>query len=286
MPARPFATQAEQKQAEHRARFKAVWLKQHGAGERTFRRALEGFFRDQAARIVAALREHGPHGGADALFRPSSWDAALRAAAGAQLERLALSGALTQWELYGPDRARGQIIDLARTKALSLEALRLALPGPVRDAVRAFLGETMARPYWLDINRAVRDDLARALGESIDQGDNLDQSAERVQAALVGASKARAERIVRTETTGALNAGHDAGRQQLQDMGLVKGKQWLAIIDGDTRPEHRAASGQQARNEADFAVGGERCKYPGDTRFSAGNRIHCRCVAITVLADL
>jgi hypothetical protein len=37
-------------------------------------------------------------------------------------------------------------------------------------------------------------------------------------------------------------------------MGRVKGKRWLAIIDGDTRP----ANGRQARNEADFAVRGAR----------------------------
>ncbi len=269
---------------KQREQFTAAWLKQHSEGEKLFQDALEGFFREQAKRIAAQVRKLGPHAGVDALFRPSEWDEALLQVAETELLRLALAGALKQWELYAPEKLRGQIFDLLKKDA-ALDELRVNLPQGVKDSIKLFLDDSVSQPYWLDINRSVRDELARVLGTSIDRGDNLQQAAKRVQETLGGTSKQRAELIVRTETTGALNAGHDATRQHLQDLGLVKGKEWAVIRDNDTRPEHLAANGQTVNNETDFIVGGESCKHPGDTRLSAWNRCNCRCAVITVLAD-
>lgn len=259
-------------------RFKDAWLKQHGQGEVAFAALLEEFFRAQAEGTAEELLRQGQAANPDSLI-PPAWDAALLTKLAAALEVLALQGARTEMGMFGPDKAAAP---LGWKDGESIDQMRVSLPQRVVDAIRAFLTGAVQEPHWSAINQTVRDDLGAALQESLDRGENLDEQAERVRAALGGSSRERAERIARTETTGALNAGHAASRQHLQEMGLVKGKEWLAILDNDTRPEHRQASGQVVKNEEEFTVGGERCGYPGDQKLSAGNRIHCRCAAVTV----
>jgi SPP1 gp7 family putative phage head morphogenesis protein len=278
LSAKPFPSQAKA-----RDQFRSIWIKQHTEGERQFLQALYQFFRQQAEHIAEQVRNQGPQAGVDAIFQPSSWDEAFIALATTELTRLAASGALTQWDLYGPDAKQGQIFDF--TKAPSIENVYLKLPKRVLDAIGNFVHDTMAQPYWQDVNTTVRDDLANVLKDSIDQGDNRHEAAERVQEVMTDTSKERAERIVRTETTGALNAGHDATRQHLEDLGIVKGKEWLSIIDRVTRPEHVQANGQTVSSQADFTIGSEHCRYPGDVRLSAGQRVHCRCTVVTVLNE-
>ncbi len=128
----------------------------------------------------------------------------------------------------------------------------------------------------------VREELEKALKAGRDAGDTLDELADRVRRALGDAGRQRAERIARTETTGAMNAGHQAAREELADMGLAAGKEWLSIDDDDTRDDHAEAQGRQVGVDEPFTVGGEECDYPGDTKLSAGNRVNCRCVAVTV----
>jgi SPP1 gp7 family putative phage head morphogenesis protein len=213
---------------------------------------------------------------------PPDWDDALLKFVGAGLEVLALKGAQTEMRLFGPEKAATPFEVKADE---SIDQMRLSLPQRVLEAVKAFLAGAVQEPHWKAVTQGVRDDVGAALKEAIDEGENLDQQAKRVQNALGGASRDRAVRIARTETTGALNAGHEASRAHLQEMGLVKGKEWLCITDGDTRPEHAQANGQVVEAGGEFLVGGERCRYPGDQRLSPGNRIHCRCTAVTVVDE-
>jgi hypothetical protein len=86
----------------------------------------------------------------------------------------------------------------------------------------------------------------------------------------------RAERISRTETTGAYNAG-------ALDAGFVEGqrvKVWMTTGDDRTRAEHLAASGQCVPLEDTFTVGGEALEMPGDPSGSAGMTINCRCTIV------
>jgi len=62
-------------------------------------------------------------------------------------------------------------------------------------------------------------------------------------------------------------------------------KEWVAIQDNRTRVSHSIASGQRVDLKEFFVVGGERLKYPGDPRGSAGNTINCRCASIYITPD-
>lgn len=83
----------------------------------------------------------------------------------------------------------------------------------------------------------------------------------------------RAERIARTETTGAYNAGATYALQQER----VQRKEWLATHDARTRPEHAAADGQIVPVNHMFQVGGFAAWCPGDPNLPPELSIHCRC---------
>lgn len=86
----------------------------------------------------------------------------------------------------------------------------------------------------------------------------------------------RAERIARTETTGAYNAG--AMQAYAEEQAAVK--TWLCAPDDRTRDAHLEANGQVVAVSEPFDVGGELLMYPGDPSGSPGNVINCRCTTI------
>lgn len=86
----------------------------------------------------------------------------------------------------------------------------------------------------------------------------------------------RAERIARTETTGAFNAG---AQQAYAEEGAGV-KQWLATPDDRTREEHLEASGQCVPADQPFDVGGFSLQFPGDPSGPAELVVNCRCTTI------
>jgi hypothetical protein len=86
----------------------------------------------------------------------------------------------------------------------------------------------------------------------------------------------RAERIARTETTGAFNAG----AQQAYAEENAEVKIWLCSPDDRTRDAHLDANGQCVNRDDVFWVGGEPMMFPGDPRASAENVVNCRCTTI------
>lgn len=100
----------------------------------------------------------------------------------------------------------------------------------------------------------------------------------------------RGERIARTETLKALNAGRMEGLDQLVESGSLERGQiklaWDATGDSRTRDTHRAAEGQTIEKDGAFEVGGYRMRYPGDTSLGAPARetVSCRCYMAPVIA--
>lgn len=86
----------------------------------------------------------------------------------------------------------------------------------------------------------------------------------------------RAQRIARTESTGATNYG---AVQALKDEGRTH-KKWVATKDKRTRPEHVQADGQIVPVDGEFEVGGYRLVMPGDPSASAHLVINCRCTIV------
>jgi phage portal protein BeeE len=254
---------------------KALWLRTHGAGETAFAKALTQFFAT-LAREVALGVAHAPTASPDALLLSSEWLPRLQAVARPQIAALALKGATDELKLarkaYAPSR---KIADARQVK-----------PSPeVKAAIDHFVDQTLEKPWWEDTLETSRKKLGKALKEGLDAGERLELMADRVKDALGEDSQVRAERIARSESTASLNAGHQASREMLADMGLVSGKEWLAIEDQDTRDAHLEADGQQVGVREKFVVGGEECKHPGDDSLSPEMRINCRCTSVAVFPD-
>lgn len=88
--------------------------------------------------------------------------------------------------------------------------------------------------------------------------------------------QSRAERIARTESTGAFNFG---SVNALSDEG-VEGKEWLSSTDPRTRDTHAEAHGQIVRLDGDFMVGGYALSFPGESGGPPEEVVNCRCVVV------
>lgn len=88
--------------------------------------------------------------------------------------------------------------------------------------------------------------------------------------------RVRAQRIARTESTGAYNA---AGLAALADEGEVT-KVWIATEDARTRPSHRDADRQAVPITQPFVVGVTPLMMPGDPAGIASETVNCRCTMV------
>lgn len=92
-------------------------------------------------------------------------------------------------------------------------------------------------------------------------------------------TRARALTIARTESTAAANYGASIGNESAD---YETNKQWLSILDSNTRPDHITADGQTVPNDENFIVGGYECRFPGDLTLPAKECINCRCSVMYV----
>lgn len=96
---------------------------------------------------------------------------------------------------------------------------------------------------------------------------------------------ARMETIARTEM---LMVYSQAQQAQYNDIGeRMPGlrKQWIAVTDSRTRPEHEDAHLDIVGWDEDFTVGGEKLSFPRDPKASVWNIANCRCTSIPVLPE-
>lgn len=264
-----------------------LWVRNHQATERQLVRDLRDVLKDIGREAVQHLRAAAARGpiGYDTVLAldAADWEKRIKDAAEEHLFKAALTGASTEWELYVPRKSNG---DLDR-KALppGLASLAQSLPPEVQRAVEGFTRGLLEQPFWTDMAQGIREDIAATVRRAVEDGESGQEAAERV-GRLMGnnGATARAFRIARTEVTGALNAGHEATRQKLASAGLLRGKKWVSIVDGDTRETHKRANGQSVGPQDDFSVGTERATYPGDVRLTAGERCNCRCAVVSVTA--
>lgn len=121
---------------------------------------------------------------------------------------------------------------------------------------------------------------------AINSGAALDRSAVERIAGRYSARllKERGDRIARTETIAALNAGRLEQARQLVERGDVPAEairmEWDATGDARTRPEHLALEGQTVRIGQPFVgPNGSLLRHPGDGSLGApaSMTVNCRC---------
>lgn len=121
-----------------------------------------------------------------------------------------------------------------------------------------------------DIHRQIMETLQAGL----DEGETMDELAERTRAAFNGISKDRAEAIAVTETT----VAYESARLETMKAAGVEFKEWITSQDERVRLDHFMVDGVTVGIDDFFTVGGEPMAHPGDPNASAKQVIRCRCV--------
>lgn len=125
-----------------------------------------------------------------------------------------------------------------------------------------------------DVTETTREKIRKVLDDSSDLP--ISQQATYITDTLGDPdfTRYRALMIARTESTTAANYGASLGNE---DADYLTAKQWLAVLDSNTRPNHVDANGQTVANTDYFEVGSSLMYYPGDISAPAAEVVNCRC---------
>jgi SPP1 gp7 family putative phage head morphogenesis protein len=121
--------------------------------------------------------------------------------------------------------------------------------------------------------------LNSAITQGIIQGDTVDEIAQRL-ADVTDMDKNAAVRNAATMTTSAQNGGREGTYKRAEDMGIVVKREWIATLDGHTRPTHRKCDGEIRAIGEKFSNGLE---FPGDPKGEPAEIYNCRCMTGAVV---
>lgn len=129
---------------------------------------------------------------------------------------------------------------------------------------------------------SVRQNIKRAINQSIVQGESIQDMAERVQVALEK-NMNRAVRIARTETTGIMGEARMDVLMEAKEKGVRMVKVWMAASDNRTRDDHADLDGKEVGLEEEFGFG---LMFPGDQHAPVEQVVNCRCaMAARIIED-
>lgn len=144
------------------------------------------------------------------------------------------------------------------------------------------------------VHRTYLEDVFKLFDERLKAGKTLKETTDEVFAMMRSPRFYRwqAERIARTETTGAANY---AATQAGEVSGFVMQKRWISALDARTRRtppaeyDHREMNGVRVGLKEKFKIRSSKgfedlMLYPGDPEGQAGDVINCRCTVAVVPA--
>ena len=121
--------------------------------------------------------------------------------------------------------------------------------------------------------------IRREISIGISIGNDYNLIARQVQISS-GIPLKRAKTIVRTEGHRIQQQSADDARNAAKGQGCQVVKQWDAVLDGNTRTDHRILDGQIREVGEPFEIDGKKAEYPG--AFGRPEEdCNCRCVALT-----
>ncbi|MFC4768733.1 phage portal protein [Effusibacillus consociatus] len=143
------------------------------------------------------------------------------------------------------------------------------------SGVKSWIAENVGSkiPLLLDTTLEA---LKQEVDEAIEEGETIDEIAERISDLYDEFQGYRSTLIARTEVISSSNAGSHFAAEQTE---LKLEKDWLATPGKRTREWHKKANGQRKKLDEPFVVKGEKLIFPGDSTngASADNLVQCRC---------
>jgi SPP1 gp7 family putative phage head morphogenesis protein len=255
------------------------WLELHAAAEKRLSKVIGKFFDAQTKRVTKALRgfDSITTAAVDKVFKVDDEHEILIAELAEPL-LIVMAGGAVDVIRGATKKPRGKKdIDVSE----SLEDFDL--PADVKDAIAAAFDDLMEQGYWKDIQSTTSGLITDTLTAALDEGLSEPNIIKALQESMAGVSKARAAAIARTESTAAFGAGHQAAYDGLAAAGDDVKKEWLAVVDNDTRQSHEDLDGKTVDHDKDFDVGGSAAPYPGHPSLPAEQRVNCRCTTAAVI---
>lgn len=152
---------------------------------------------------------------------------------------------------------------------LNIEAVKESILNPL-DKIAALEGK-----------ERLKNSVRRAITQGIVKGESVSRVAKTVMEGM-NKNLASAERIVRTETVRATNAGNLDSMTFAANRGLPIKKKWLATLDSRTRDSHQGMDGEVRDVDKPFSNG---LMFPGDPAGAASEVINCRCRMVEYIED-
>jgi hypothetical protein len=109
--------------------------------------------------------------------------------------------------------------------------------------------------------------------QGIIQGESIEKIAARISPIIQNNANSSI-RLARTMTTAAECGGRIDSYHELESLGVVQKKVWMATPDDRTRPSHIDIDGEEQDIDDMFSNG---CQYPGDGNGPADEVWNCRC---------
>lgn len=251
--------------------------------EAILRQAVSGWLGSLAQRVGSGLRDHAASGvtpGREVLeivIDRASAAQELRDLLKPHLERMAMAGAVTEWELHAPRKGNAA----ARIHKGFLDVI-LGLPGAIADKVGDWVGYMLGLEQWDDVVETTLEQVGTAIDDAQEEGlAGLELVDAAVGKALGPEAQAnRSQAIAATEAATAVGSGQELSREVLAERGIAVWKRWVTVGDARVRDSHRLASGQEVEASGQFSVGGFSCAHPGDPSLPPGERCGCRCIAV------
>jgi HK97 family phage portal protein len=237
--------------ADMRKSYGKVQSKRGEAHERTFKRNLRVYLKEQEARVLENL------GNAKNLKTfTKNVDNALNIELEVMIGKKAFLPVLT-----------------ALVKQAGIDAMEIG--GSERDFnvstnIASWI-ESRAGIFLRSINTTTHKQLKDAFADSMNAEDGREGLINRIQDIYKDASKQRAALIARTEVHNSMQYGTVEGYRQ---SGLTT-KIWVAVMDDATRDSHADVDGEEKPIDMVFSNG---LMYPGDSSAPAEEVINCRCV--------
>jgi HK97 family phage portal protein len=242
---------------EHQQRF-ARMEQRATKYERRIADKAKDLFREQERAVLAALRKEGRSLAiiADDPFDKAEW------------RQTFLDGMEPVFTAIASDIAESE-----------LKGLNTGDPFDVYDKNFTRFLEKQTQRFAKEVTDTTWDDLKRSLTAGIEDGENIQSLAARVEAVMGDRIRSSASTIARTEYAALSTGGtHESWRQS----GVVIGKRWQSSLTETTRPEHEEAHGQARKLDEDFEVGGDSGDGPG-LMGSAENDCNCQCYTEPIL---
>jgi phage portal protein BeeE len=177
-----------------------------------------------------------------------------------------------------------QVVELLG--AMDLDGVSFEWPAWMQTAARTFLNEQFAQEYWARIPETTAGHIRSYIESGLNEGWSIRRVANEMASAFPSEYyTARAMTVARTESTDALNAGHNSAIIRTgQDTGIATEKEWLSVMGDTTRRDHASADGQTVSADGNFNVGGYAAPWPGHHSLPPGQRCNCLCTSIAAFA--